>query len=579
MEQGKITVDLPGETRERMKKPLNKMSDAELQKALSEIDDVVTSLSKDLEEAKKADPFWFYQPSTGEIGPTGRGILAKYLKPEDIPEHLDGQIHVHASRANVKLVSGGNQSGKTTTCSIEGFIKGCRVVPPSLENVFPKELIPTRKFNRIRVICEDYEHGLLNHNLPVYKNWVPREWLIDGKWEKSYKDKQDTLTLVHPEEKQICGVVEFMTNRADVQTFQGPPIDKVIYDEEPRKDIHEENLLRFVTADRLDMVFGMTPTNGLTWVYEDIFESERTKDGKKSIECFQLPSLGNAKANLEILSEILDRIHVYDHLKMRLLGAWISLSGLVYGALFRKRLHVIDPSRLVEKGGYIECNCPHVREMPGVDPYRSEHAPGCPFLSWITFSALDPHTVTATAMAFLAMDRAGNFVVDHCDQQDWTTAKIKEAWHQKAKYRRMAWSRIDPASDSDLKTLDNRNIFKELITGKDRIPRLLKADKGPGSIKTGIDVIKTMLEINPLTGRPRLLIADRPENEPLMTSFRTLQKDTYANEDKKGPKDAIAEGKHHHHAVVRYIFQAHMRFIEFQPPSYSPFEIPEEAYL
>jgi hypothetical protein len=48
---------------------------------------------------------------------------------------------------------------------------------------------------------------------------------------------------------------------------------------------------------------------------------------------------------------------------------------------------------------------------------------------------------------------------------------------------------------------------------------------------------------------------DRPENKLLIKSFKTLQRETWANEDAKGLKDKIAEGVHDHHACVRYILQ------------------------
>lgn len=545
-----IDTSVPGDLQRRLKQKY--LSESEAKKLLDGTSEWIAALEKKKEEAKESDPFWFYQPSTGDLTPDGHALLKEFLKPEDIPAQLDGQVHVHASKADILGVAGGNQSSKTTTGTIHDLIKACGIVPPSLEGIYPKEKMPTKDNNRIRVVCEDYTHGILNHNLPTIKKWVPRKYLIDGVWEKSWSDKHNSLTLVHPERKSICATVEYMSNQADVKTFQGPPIDRVRYDEEPRFDIYEENLLRFVTSQRLDIEFDMTPTNGLTWVHEDLFKEDRTVTGE-IIEWFKLCSATNPKANLKVLYEICRKIRDYDTLKMRLLGEWISLSGLVYGAYFKRRTHVIQPEVLgLSKGTYLSCTCRHIISQPDADAMNSDHLPGCKFLDWIIFRGMDPHTVKATAAVFLALSREGLHVVDRCWQEELSTSKIKSEMKRLAFGYRLAWTRVDPSSDSDNTTLDNRNIFKELKSGDDAIPMLKKAQKYSGSIKTGVEVIRDLMDAQ------KLVVVDRPENQVLINAFRTLQKDSYVDEDRKGQKDAILEGKHDLHAALRYILQSHL---------------------
>ena len=294
----------------------------------------IKAREEELRQLKESDPFYFYQPTEGEITPARRTFLEEFLRPEDVPVRLDSAVDVHACTANIVGVAGGNQSSKTVSTTIEDFIKACRILPPSLKGIYPESKMPTKKNNRIRVVCEDYTHGILNHNLPALKYWVPKDYLIDRRWEKSWSAERMTLTLVHPVEKQICATIELMTNEADVGTFQGPPIDRVRFDEEPREKIFEENLIRFATSERLDIAFGMTPTNGLSWVYDRLWNKD-TDDKGNSVRWFQLCSISNPKANLKSLREICANIKSYDELRMRLLGEWISLSGLVYGAYFK----------------------------------------------------------------------------------------------------------------------------------------------------------------------------------------------------------------------------------------------------
>ena len=541
-------------------KNLAKLTPDQIAKQKIELAEQIAAQRAQLEAIKGSDPFWFYEPTKNTVSETQRIFLKEFLRAEDIPARLDSAMDVHACEANIIGVSGGNQSSKTTTCTIEDLIKACRVIPPSLKGIYPESKLPKKKFNRIRVVCEDYQNGILKHNLPNLMRWTPRSYLIDGRWEKSWSAEKMQLTLIHPEEKQICATIELMTNNAEVGTFQGPPIDRVRYDEEPREDIFDENLLRFVISDHLDIAFGMTPTHGLSWVYDRLWNKDEVQ-GKNSVRWFQLCSISNPKANLETLREICKNIKRYDELKMRLLGEWISLSGLVYGSYFKRRIHVIAPEKLgLGAGEYLDCHCASatygdlsvpIAELP--------HVPDCPFLQYVAFLGLDPHEVKATAAVIVGIDRDETIFVDRCYKGDKTLKGVKHDLNFLLSKYRYGFGKCDPHADSDRTAFDNINAWKILTRGENPIPNLKKADAYKGSILAGVDIIRQML-IGRDESHPRLMIIDRPVNQELIHSFRTLQRDTFTNEDHRGPKDAIAEGKHDHHAALRYILQSPLRW-------------------
>ncbi len=507
---------------------------------------------EELRQIRQAEPFYFYQPTNSTVTPAMRVFLEEFLKPEDIPAHLDSAIDVHSCTANIIGVAGGNQSSKTVSTTIEDLIKACRIIPPSLKGIYPESKLPTKKFNRIRVVCKDYTHGVLNHNLPAIRYWVPKNYLIDGKWEKSWSAEKMTLTLVHPEEKQICATIELMTNEADVGTFQGPPLDRVRFDEEPREKIFEENLIRFATADKLDIAFGMTPTNGLSWVYDRLWNKDADEHGN-AVRWFQLCSISNPAANLKSLREICGNIKNYDELRMRLLGEWISLSGLVYGTYFKRRIHVIPPSALgLGDGEYLDCHCAGVRTDANANPADTYHDPMCPFLLYVAYLGLDPHEVKATAAVVVAVDRDERKYIDRCYLGDKNLREVKEDIHAMLRTYRYGFGKCDPHADSDRTAFDNINAWKILTHGDNAVPGLRKADSYKGSILAGVDIIRQMLKDE------MFFILDRPENQLLIQSMRTLQRDMFSNEDVRGPKDAIQEGKHDHHAAMRYIFQSRL---------------------
>ncbi len=484
---------------------------------------------KAMDDAKESDPFWFYVPSDGVIGDREKAFLEKYLKPDDIPNRIDGQMDVHMSTLPIRGASGGNQSGKSTVGAIEAYIQATGEVPNTLKDKYPKEKLPTKWPQAIRIIGVDYK-TLLNTLIPTYQKWVPRDYLKNGTWKDSFSSEQKKLFLY--EKGQVKSTIEFMTNQQDVESFQGPPLDMVIYDEEPRESVYKENLLRFTTANKLNVMFCWTPTKGLSWTY-DMFMDEigdRTK-------LFKLCSVANKKANLEALDEIMGELTSYEEIKMRLLGEFISLSGLVYGRLFDEYTHVIDPffeTPVDNEDGTIDEKATYEKKQ-----------------SYLVLTGMDPHLVTSTVMDFVLVDRENNWYVDLCYKRDADTSEIKADWHEivEEKGYRTGWAVADKSSNSSIIAFGGRNIFRELSMGEKAIPALRTSEKYEGSIKAGVDEIKKKLKDG------TFFIVDRPENKELIKSFKTLERETYANEDIKGPKDRISEGRHHHHAALRYISQ------------------------
>lgn len=521
-------------------------------------------LKTQMESFKKQDPFWFFEPSDGVIDDERRNILLKHIKPEDIPIKLDSQLDTLLSDVSYLGVCGGNQAGKTLVATIKSLIKSTGLIPLSLEpykDKFTKVIErTTSKVILGRVVGVDFKQ-LHRVVIPSWQKWTPRQCLKNGKWEESFSAQFETLTLYRG--KNICAVVQFMTNQMDVSSFQGDPLDWCTYDEEPTEAIHKENKMRFVTSDRMDFTFAWTPTNGLTWA-TDLFQYG-IFDGKQEtskIQLFKLCTVTNPVANPEVVDEIASDTDSYEVLKMRLLGEFVSLSGLVYGGLFNEKIHIKEP--------FYE----NLSEFQKHD--------------YLTLYGADPHTVTPTAMVFVLVDRENNCYVDRCITGSWDTDEIKfNFWKTvyASKYR-LGWGAVDRSSNSDNIAFGGRNIFKELtrptyrqghkspiVAGYDpdpqtmikALPSLRESEKFEGSIKAGVDEIKRRLR-----EPARFFVINRPENKELIHAFRTMERDTYKNEDTKGLKDRIKEGRHHMHASLRYVFQFPINWYpaQIQVPEY-----------
>jgi phage terminase large subunit-like protein len=432
-----------------------------------------------------------------------------------------------------------HNSGKSAIQTIRRIVLGTGMLPHNMKPWYPKERLPVNKDFPLAFRYVGVDHTtFLNTTLPTWQRFAPRELLIDGQWDKSYKeegkDGQRVLRLGR-KNKLYCSI-EFMTNEMKVNKFQGPPRQGVDYDEEPRQEIHKENLLRFTTAKKLDFTFAFTPTNGLTWT-SDLFDID-TMD-PDMVALFKLCAVCNPKAVLSTLKSALEQITDYNELKMRLLGEFISLSGLIYGRLFSPRVHVIPPFVASAQDYVVHC-------------------------------CLDPHLVTPTAVVFLAIDRENNkYVLDsmlETSEVDDTKKEIHRMYSDNG--WRWGWTVADKSSNTSIMAFGGLNMYKKFNQQPYALKALRTSEKYEGSIKAGVDEIKKALKVSDFLnaeGRvvrsaPTLFICDTPTNRILVNSFKTLERDTYVNEDKSGQKDRIREGKHHLHAALRYGFQFPLRW-------------------
>lgn len=525
---------------------------AEIEKALKRIDDIDQTI-------KENNPFWYYQPVTGEISTERREFLHKHLNPEDVPQSLQGPLHMHLSDKPIRVASGGNQSSKSHGMVMELIMMATGKIPFCFDpnSRWFKWRLPEKRYQHdkpknVRVVGFDWENDVVKNLLPKFRDLSPRECLLNGSFDKSYVAGESTLH--YTEKGKPLGSVEFMSNKQDLASFGGPPRDAVGFDEEPFHEVYKENLMRMTTAKNFEVLMASTPVNGISWAYDELYS--KWLAGDASIDYFQYCSVANPYANLDSLVQIMNGL-TYEEKKMRLLGEFISLSGLVYGRLFDKNVHVIEP---FETG----CNCG-----------QTTHTDGCPFLNFLGYLGVDPHMVKDSTAALCFIDREDNFYVDTCYKSGVNIDQFRTDIATLLAAKRMAWSVFDPSSDSTITVFNGLNIFKLCTKNPNPFVRARKGEKYHGSIAAGVQTIKQRLEINEKTKRPKFFIMNRPENQLLIRSMKTLQRDAYANEDVKGQKDKIQEGVHDHHACVRYIMQNKLRWrdhVEYAPVYHIPDE-------
>jgi len=233
------------------------------------------------------------------------------------------QVKFHTSQARKKLYIGGNRSGKTTGGIVEDiwWAKGqhpYRPVPPP----------PVRG----RYVTTSLIDGVEKIALPEFSRWTPPSLLVNGSWTDSYDKKLRTLNFAND------SFIEFMSYDQDLDSFAGTSRHFTHFDEEPPKNIFTECLLRLLdTAGSLWLT--MTPVDGMTWVYDDIYEPGKTGQDSDiliiEIDTHENPYI--SQTEIEFISQGLDD----DERQARIEGKFIHIGGLIY-KMFHTSTHVLN---------------------------------------------------------------------------------------------------------------------------------------------------------------------------------------------------------------------------------------------
>lgn len=223
----------------------------------------------------------------------------------------DKQVAFHSHPGRGRLYIGGNRSGKTVGGVVEDIWR--------LRGKHPYRKIPESPI-RGRVVTTSYTEGVKLVIIPEFQKWLPPSELINGSWEDSYQKADRLLTLANG---STC---EFMSYDQELEKFAGTSRHFVHFDEEPPKSIYTECKMRLI--DTLgDWYITMTPVEGMTWVYDDIYLQgllPGSNIGVIEIDTEQNPYVSSAEVE-EVMADLDE-----DERKARKQGKFVQIGGLVY---------------------------------------------------------------------------------------------------------------------------------------------------------------------------------------------------------------------------------------------------------
>lgn len=218
----------------------------------------------------------------------------------------------HASAAKVKLFIGGNRSGKTVAGAVEGIRRSMGKDP------FKKVKEPP---THGRIVSVDFLNGVEKIVRPEIARWVPPSELRGGSWHTAYSKELRTLYFDNG------STIEFMSYDQDLDKFAGTSRDWIWFDEEPPKEIFTENRMRLIDVSG-DAWITMTPVEGMTWVYDDIYIASRVDP---NIFVVEVDMTQNPYINQSEIESYMTGLSADDR-KARIQGKFVQMGGLIYKA-------------------------------------------------------------------------------------------------------------------------------------------------------------------------------------------------------------------------------------------------------
>ena len=391
----------------------------------------------------------------------GEGLSEASRQPnlyDYIPSDKQRQFHgdVHADR----LYIGGNRSGKSLGSTIEAIWW--------LTGAHPFRDVPEGPI-RGRVVAVDFLNGVDKIILPLYKQWLPKSFLVNGSWEQSYSKERHVLTLNNG------SFVEFMSQDQDLDKFAGSSRHFVHFDEECPQSIFKECLARLVDTAGVWWM-SQTPVEGMEWIFDEIYTP--AKEGKKNIGVTEAEIYDNPSLSKEAIEKFLDMLSPEER-EVRSKGQYVHLGGAVFPD-FSPVTHCIPKGVFMPKQGY--------RIVRTMDSGWTNPT------VWLWLAIAPDGTITV----FREHYAAKKTVAEHADIVNKITKEIEED------YGCDVWLTTGDPAIKQTKEHSGTSILQEY----QKAGIYISVDSIPTDRRVGLERLQKYFKINPKTKKPFLMITD-----------------------------------------------------------------------
>lgn len=448
----------------------------------------------------------------------------------------------HRNKAFIRVVAGGNRSGKTCTVCAE---LGMACLGSTKYTDYWKKRVPIRA----RLVAPDFPNSVTKAIIPVFKRFLPPKCC-------EYKCNAQGHISTIDFSMSSGSVLEIMTYEQTVLKHASVKLDIVAFDEPPPKNIFDENIARLVDLQGI-CVMGLTPIKEdggypIGWIYDEIYEKSLKKPNKYFWINIDIEDNRTSRGGF-LPDESVDRqIAQWSKdpatLQARKSGKFTHLLGLVWKELDHT-IHICDEFDVSDSN------------------------------KWTRFAALDPHPRNPIAYVAWAVNRQGQHVIyDEIYQDNMLVADYcKVIKEHEAKYGKPRIRFMDESADQT-NELSGLNVLREFGRNGIHCRKASNRTKYP----FGIPKIRELLHPleNNLTGEkiPALKIFKRCTETWYQFTHYVYDEYTSARaREKANPKEKPRKKDDHLVDCSLYIASANPRFLV---PSHSiNIDVQEEPYF
>ena len=257
----------------------------------------------------------------------------------------------HKSQKKVRMIGGGNQSGKSLCSTVEGMQLSLGIHP------YRKMSIP----NKGRVVANDIKKGLGEIIGTLYSKFLP---MSEVKRIKKYPGGE-----ISKVEYRNGSQVDFLTYEQDTKAFEGWTGNWVQWDEPMPREKYIASLRGLIRYKGITWM-AMTPLSE-PWIYDEIYTQAGI--GPDRPDVFNFDITDNPTLSKEEINDFASKLTT-DEREARLHGRFKHLSGLVFKEL-KPDIHFIEPFDIPK--------------------------------AWTRYCAMDYHSRMPCAMIWVAVDHKG----------------------------------------------------------------------------------------------------------------------------------------------------------------------------
>lgn len=490
--------------------------------------------------------------------------LLHYVPASEQAEQL------HLSNARIRAAFAGNGAGKTETALAECMMLCTGIVPDHLKAKFPhydwKQKL--RGPIQARIVCESLVNVLNPIMLPKLQyrrwtgvdepggprghwGWIPKFCLIDGEWEKSWREKDRLLRIYYRNPDNIDEIVgestvQFMSYDVHPSDFASGDLHFVLLDEPPSLPIFRENEARTMRVGgkiMLSMTWPDDPSINCDWIYEEIYERGTPGPHKRDdVECFEFHTTMNRYLDQHSIQK---QMESWDERtkSVRIYGKQIRFSNRVHQDFTdspRTWCFACGEDKLCDGGVCLTCHSTDCVTYCHVEDFIWNR-------NWPVIQVIDPHPRKPHMCIFVGIT----------PQDDWWQTAELECSGDPADLRK--------ASD-DLEAALGLRVMRRLIdpkmagnpsgTNRERTwsdefdAAGLYCDPGI-SDEVGRKIFDTMLKPDHATRSPRVKIHPRCENS--IYQLKRFMWDDWRVGTDKGQKQKVKEKYDDYPACWRYL--------------------------